>query len=90
MFRSAEAGPTRLPGAEISEVRVLARMLLRVVRVSRVFLQPQRAHIANHLQRFVPADQAHIALHNFWCSHMEISLFGALERKFVASRGESL
>ena len=64
-------------------------MLLGVVRVSRLFLKPQRAHIANHLHGFVPADQAHIVLHNFWRSHMDLPVW-ARERKCLASRGESL
>ena len=51
---------------------MLVRVLFGVVRVPRLFLQPERAHIANHLQRLASAHQAHILLHNLWRCHMDL------------------
>lgn len=68
---------------------MLVRVFLRVVSVARIFFKPERADIADHLDRFVTANQTHFMPCIFRRSHMDLPVW-ARERKRLASRGESL
>ena len=61
-------------------------MLFGIVRVPRLFLQPERAHIADDLYRRASANHAHIVFYIFRCSHIALPLRGPGEEVFGFER----